>query len=47
MNPDNFPSLLKIGDTAKILSVSVWTLRAWDKKGILIPVRVGSRKDRR
>lgn len=26
---------LSIGETAKVLEVTSWTLRSWDKKGIL------------
>lgn len=49
MNPeiDKLPSLLRISQAAKILNVSPWTLRLWDKKGLLKPIRMGSRKDRR
>jgi len=47
LNLDNLPPLLRLTQTAELLSVSVWTLRNWDKKGILKPVRVGTRKDRR
>ncbi len=46
-NFDNLPPLLRLNQTAELLSVSVWTLRNWDKKGILKSVRVGTRKDRR
>ena len=44
---DNLPPLLRLNQTAELLSVSVWTLRNWDTKGILKSVRVGTRKDRR
>ena len=37
--------LYRIGDAAKILGVSVQTLRRWDKEGKLKPVRIG--KERR
>lgn len=47
LNLDNLPPLLRLNQTAQLLSVSVWTLRNWDKKGILKPVRVGTRRDRR
>lgn len=47
LNLDSLPPLLRLSQTAELLSVSVWTLRNWDKKGILKPVRVGTRKDRR
>lgn len=42
-----WPPLLPIFLVAKILSVSPWTLRQWDKKGKLIAIRMGDRKDRR
>jgi len=35
--------LLRIGEAAEMLGVSKVTLRRWDKKGILKPVRVGGR----
>jgi len=37
--------LYRIGDAARILGVSVQTLRRWDKEGKLKPVRIG--KERR
>lgn len=45
--PDTWSPLLTIEQTAQILNVSPWTLRQWDKLGKLVPIRVGSRKDRR
>jgi len=39
--------LLKISEAAKLLNVHSNTLRKWDKKGILVAVRFGERKDRR
>jgi DNA-binding transcriptional MerR regulator len=39
--------LLKIREVAKILKVHPNTLRNWDRKGILIAVRIGERKIRR
>lgn len=35
--------LLSIGETARILGISVDTLRRWDKKGILKPFRASSK----
>lgn len=46
-NPDTWGMLLTLEQTAKILGVSVWTLRKWDDNKKLIAVRVGSRNDRR
>lgn len=45
--PRTWPPLLNIKQTAQILNVSPWTLRQWDKKGKLVALRIGSRKDRR
>lgn len=45
MKKDN--QLLKLSEAAELLNVHPNTLRHWDKKGILIAVRFGERKDRR
>ncbi len=42
-----WPPLLTIAQAAQILNVTPWTLRQWDKRGKFVPVRIGSRKDRR
>ncbi|MFC1802151.1 type I restriction-modification system subunit M [Patescibacteria group bacterium] len=39
--------LLSIGKVAEIFSVHKDTLRNWEEKGLITPLRVGSRKDRR
>ncbi len=39
--------LLTLKETCKILRCHPNTLRQWDKKGILVAVRFGERKDRR
>ena len=39
--------LLTIGQAAKVLGVTLNTLRNWEKRGVLIPYRVGPRQDRR
>lgn len=39
--------LLTINEAAKILKVHPNTLRLWDKKGVLIAVRIGIKKVRR
>ena len=44
---ENNSKLLKISEAAKLLNVHPNTLRKWDKKGILVAVRFGQRKDRR
>lgn len=46
-DPTTWSPLLTIEQTAQILNISPWTLRQWDKLGKLVPIRVGSRKDRR
>lgn len=39
-------TLLSIGETSKILGVSIQTLRRWDNKGVLKPFRAGARGKR-
>lgn len=46
-SPRTWPPLLNINQVSQILNLSKWTLRKWDKDEKLIPIRVGSRKDRR
>lgn len=46
-DPTTWPALLPLYAVAEILCLSPWTLRQWDKKGKLVAVRMGSRKDRR
>lgn len=41
------PELLTIGQVAEIFSIHQDTLRNWEKEGTLVPLRVGSRKDRK
>lgn len=41
------PELLTMKETCHILGCHPNTLRDWDKKGILVAVRFGERKDRR
>ena len=41
------PRLLTLAQACEILQVHPNTLRAWDKKGYLKAVRIGSRGDRR
>lgn len=39
MHTGTEPELVPIGEAARILGVSVDTLRRWEKGGVLIPVR--------
>jgi len=41
------PDLLSIGQVAEIFSIHQDTLRNWEKEGILVPLRVGKRGDRK
>lgn len=41
------PELLSIGQVASIFSIHQDTLRNWEKEGILVPLRVGKRGDRK
>lgn len=41
------PDLLTLKQACEILKVHPNTLRQWDKKGILIAVRFGQRRDRK
>ncbi len=41
------PELLSISQVAEIFSIHQDTLRNWEKDGILVPLRVGPRKDRK
>lgn len=41
------PELLTLTEACQILKVHPNTLRKWDKKGILVAVRFGERRDRR
>lgn len=45
--PRTWPPLLTIDQVSKILNLSPWTLRQWDKQGKLPALRFGSRHDRR
>ncbi|MFC1644790.1 helix-turn-helix domain-containing protein [Patescibacteria group bacterium] len=41
------PELLTLKEVSEVLNCHPNTLRQWDKKGILIAVRFGERRDRR
>jgi len=46
-NKQEMPKLLSLQEACDVLRCHPNTLRQWDKKGILIAVRFGERKDRR
>lgn len=46
-NNEKIPELLTLKEACEILRCHPNTLRQWDKKGILVAVRFGDRKDRR
>lgn len=46
-DPDTWPLLLTIEQTAEILRANTWTLRKWDKEKRLVAIRFGSRRDRK
>jgi excisionase family DNA binding protein len=41
------PELLTLREASELLKCHPNTLRKWDKKGILVAVRFGERRDRR
>ncbi|MCL4352910.1 type I restriction-modification system subunit M [Patescibacteria group bacterium] len=43
----NPKKLLSIGEVAEIFGIHQDTLRNWEKKGILVPLRIGPRQDRK
>ncbi|MFA5997552.1 MAG: type I restriction-modification system subunit M [Candidatus Paceibacterota bacterium] len=43
----NEPTLLSIGEVAKLFGINKDTLRNWEEKGIITPLRVGPRADRK
>jgi excisionase family DNA binding protein len=44
---EKLPKTLRIAQAAKLIGVSTMTLRRWEKAGVLTPLRIGPRKDRR
>jgi len=46
-NNKEMPELLTLKEACDILKCHPNTLRQWDKKGILVAVRFGERRDRR
>ena len=44
---EKMPELITLKEACNILKCHPNTLRQWDKKGILVAVRFGERKDRR
>lgn len=43
----DMPDLLSIGQVSEIFGIHQDTLRNWEKKGLLVPLRIGDRQDRR
>lgn len=41
------PDLLSIGEVSKLFNIHPDTLRNWEKSGVLVPLRVGARQDRK
>jgi DNA-binding transcriptional MerR regulator len=46
-NKADLPELLTLGEASAILKCHPNTLRQWDKKGILVALRFGARRDRK
>lgn len=46
-NKEKIPELLTLQEASDVLKCHPNTLRQWDRKGILVAVRFGERKDRR
>jgi len=46
-NNKEMPELITLQEACDILKCHPNTLRQWDRKGILVAVRFGERKDRR
>lgn len=40
------PDILKLSEAAAFLRVSSQTLIRWEKKGVIMPIRMGKRGDR-
>ena len=47
VSEQEMPELLSLKEACEILKCHPNTLRQWDKKGILVAVRFGERRDRR
>ena len=44
---EDFPEILTLRETCIVLNCHPNTLRNWDKNGILVAIRFGTRRDRR
>ena len=44
---ENLPNLLLVSEVASLFRISRITLKRWEKRGKLIPIRINSRGDRR
>jgi len=47
VNETQIPELISLKEACQILKVHANTLRNWDKKGLLIAVRLGEKKVRK
>lgn len=47
MNIDKYPELMTLREVAVFMRVSPLTIKRWGKKGLLNPIRINSRGDRR
>lgn len=47
MDLAHLPDLMTVREVAEVLRVSPLTIKRWGKKGILPPIRINSRGDRR
>lgn len=47
LNMNEIPELLGLMETCELLKLHPNTLRQWDRKGILVALRFGVRKDRK
>ena len=46
-NKNKLPDLFTLKEACEVLKCHPNTLRQWDKKGILVAIRIGERGDRR